>query len=176
MLKGILAIAGQPGLFKLISQSKSGIIVESLENGKRVPIASSTKVSSLEDIAIYTYDEEIPLAAVFAGFISHTKKAATPVGKKSSDAELRSYFETVLPNYDKERVYVSDIKKVISWYNLLLEKGLLDGIEKALAELESAVKAEAEKQEEEAKVAEEPAEKAPAKKRTTKKKEEKASE
>lgn len=125
MLKGILAISGQPGLFKLIAESKNNIIVESLETGKRMPAYSTTKISALEDIAIYTDTEDISLKDVFKAI--HDKEAGgKSISHKSSGNELKKYFGEVLPDYDRERVYVSDIKKVILWYNILHDKDLLD--------------------------------------------------
>lgn len=119
MLEGILAIAGQPGLFKLISQAKNNVIVESLETGKRMPVYTATKVSALEDIAIYTYSEEIPLAEVFSNIAKKENLGECPMNKKTPNADLKAYFSEILPEFDEERVYVSDIKKVFSWYNLL---------------------------------------------------------
>lgn len=130
MFQGILSISGQPGLFKLISQSKNGIIVEGIESKKRIPIYSSAKVSSLEDIAIYTYGEEVPLVDVFEKMAKMENFEPCSVTKKASSQELKDYLEDVLPEYDKERVYVSDIKKLISWYNILQKNELLKFEEK----------------------------------------------
>ena len=123
-LKEILAISGKGGLFKYISQARNGIIVESFEDKKRQIIHSSTKVSALEDIAIYTENDELPLADVLKKIFEKEegKEALSP---KSSSDELKSYFESVLEDYDKDRVYVSDIKKIINWYNLLVKYDLL---------------------------------------------------
>ena len=125
MLKGILAISGQSGLFKLVAESKNNIIVESLETKKRIPVYSSTKVSALEDIAIYTETGDVPLKEIFKS-ISDRENGGSAISHKSSGNELKTYFEEVVPEYDKDRVYVSDIKKVILWYNTLLEKEMLD--------------------------------------------------
>lgn len=125
MLKGILAISGQPGLFKVLSEVKSGVIVESLISGKKQTVFASSKMSTLEDIAIYTTSEDFPLKEVFRK-IFDLEKGGQSCHPNTKPEELKQYFETVLPDFDKERVYVSDIKKVISWYNLLQEKGLLD--------------------------------------------------
>ena len=125
MLKGILAISGQPGLFKLLAESKNNIIVESLETGKRMPAYSTTKISALEDIAIYSDTEDVPLKEVLKA-IYEKEDGEKSISHKSSGNELKNYFEEVLPNYDRERVYVSDIKKVILWYNILQEKEMLD--------------------------------------------------
>lgn len=125
MLKGILAISGQPGLFKLIAESKNNIIVESMETGKRMPAYSTTKISALEDIAIYTDTDDIPLKDVFKA-IHEKEDGGKSISHKSSGKELKEYFGEVLPDYDRERVYTSDIKKVILWYNILHDKDLLD--------------------------------------------------
>ena len=122
MLKGILAISGKPGLFKLITNAKNSIIVESLLDGKRMPAYATSKISSLEDISIYTIDDDVKLADVF---ISIFEKDVKVNPKKASSDELKKTFKEVLPDYDDERVYVSDIKKVFTWFNLLKEKGII---------------------------------------------------
>ena len=121
MLKDILSISGKSGLYKLVSQATKGIIVESLETKQRIMIDQHYKVSSLNDIAIYTENEEAPLKDVFIKIhqFENGKKASIKV--KSSANDLKAYFEKTLPQYDRDRVYVSDIKKVIKWYNLLKE-------------------------------------------------------
>lgn len=124
MLKGILAISGQAGLFKLIAESKNNIIVESLETGKRMPTYSTSKISALEDIAIYTDTEDVPLKDVFKT-ISEKEDGGEAISHKSSADKLKAYFGAVLPDYDRDRVYVSDIKKVLLWYNILREKEML---------------------------------------------------
>ncbi len=131
MLKDILSISGQSGLFKLVAQSSRSIIVESLETGKKIPVYFSSKVSALEDIAIYTEDEEVPLAEIFEKIYKMENKGQTSISSKSTNEEIKDYFGDVLPNYDKERVYVSDMKKVLNWYNILCAKGLLNFEEKA---------------------------------------------
>ena len=125
MLKGILAVSGQSGLFKMVAESKNNIIIESLDTGKRLPVHSTSKVSALEDIAIYTLEGDVPLKDIFKAISDHEKGMAS-LSHKSSANELKAYFEKVVPEYDKDRVYVSDIKKVIQWYNVLQEKGMLD--------------------------------------------------
>lgn len=125
MLKGILAISGHSGLFKLVSEGKNSIIVESLDTGKRMPVYSTAKVSALEDIAIYTYEGDTPLKEVFKS-ISEKENGGPAISHKASGPELKAYFEAVLPEYDKDRVYVSDIKKVVLWYNTLQAKDMLD--------------------------------------------------
>ncbi len=123
MLKQILSISGKPGLYKLVSYGKNIIIVESLSDKKRIPAYSYNKIISLGDIAIYTTEEEVPLANVFETIyeISGGKPVDKAVAKNSSS--LHEFFDKVLPNYDRDRVYDTDIKKVISWYNLLVEAG-----------------------------------------------------
>jgi len=125
MLKGILAISGQPGLFKVVSEGKNNIIVESLLNGKKMPAFASSKISSLEDIAIYTSQEDVPLKDVFKN-IMEKEDGGKAISHKASTEELTNYFAEVLPDYDRDQVYISDIRKVIQWYNLLQEKELLN--------------------------------------------------
>jgi hypothetical protein len=122
MLKGILAISGKPGLFKLITNAKNSIIVESLLDGKRMPAYTSSKISSLEDISIFTLDGDVKLADVFAAIFEKDLKVEP---KKASSNELKNAFKEALPDYDEERVYVSDIKKVFSWYYILKEKEII---------------------------------------------------
>jgi hypothetical protein len=124
-LKDILAISGKGGLFKFISQGRNGIIVESFEDHKRTVVHSSAKVSALEDIAIFTASEEIPLGDVFKKL--YDKEGGKPtISHKSSPDELKTLLESILPEYDRERVYVSDMKKLVHWYNLLLSLNLLN--------------------------------------------------
>ena len=125
MLKGILSISGHSGLFRLVAESKNNIIVESLETSKRMPVYSTVKVSALEDIAIYTESGDLPLKDVLKA-IYDKEDGGNAISPKSSANELKKYFEIVVPEFDKERVYVSDIKKVLLWYNSLNEMNLLD--------------------------------------------------
>jgi len=125
MLKGILSISGQSGLFKMVAESKNNIIVESLETLKRLPVHSTSKVSALEDIAIYTENGDVPLKDILKA-ISDKENGGPTISSKASANELKVYFEKVVPEYDKDRVYVSDIKKVLLWYNTLQSKNLLD--------------------------------------------------
>lgn len=125
MLKGILSISGQPGLFKVISEAKNSVIVESLVTGKRMPAYSTSKISALEDIAVFTQTEEISLKEVFKS-IAKLSEEGKVFDVKASGDELKTYFEEILPEYDRDRVYASDMKKIISWYILLQEKELLD--------------------------------------------------
>jgi hypothetical protein len=124
MLKDILSISGQPGLFKMISKGNNSLIVESLLNGKRMPAYSSSKVISLEDIAIFTTEGEVPLKGVLKK-IAEKENFQKTIDHKSSSNDLKKFMKEILPDYDEERVYVSDIKKLAQWYNLLQEKNLL---------------------------------------------------
>jgi len=139
-LKGIMAISGFPGLYKMVSQAKSSIIVESLNDGKRMPAFNSYKISSLEDIAIFTDTKEVPLTEVFQKLLDKFENKPA-IDSKSSNNELVKLFSEILPEYDKEKVYVSDIKKVITWYNTLVQKDLLKN-EPEKTETEEAVKEE----------------------------------
>ena len=124
MLKKILSVSGKPGLYKLVSTSKTITLVESLIDGKRFPIYPQEKIVSLGEIAIYTSEDEVPLKDVFVKIKENENGGKISDDKKSSNAELFSYFGTVLPTYDKEKVYASDIKKIVNWYNLLIENDI----------------------------------------------------
>lgn len=125
MLKEILSISGKPGLQKLISNSSNAIIVESLIDGKRFPAYSNSKIIALEDISIYTEKEDMPLKEVFKRI--YTKENGQPaLSHKESSEKIIAYFNEIVPEYDKDRVYTSDMKKIIQWYNLLTEKGMLN--------------------------------------------------
>ena len=124
-LSKILAISGKRGLFKMLTQTKNGLVVESLLDGKKLTAFSHERISTLEEISIYTDDEDMPLKDVLkAIFEKQEGKAA--LSHKSGNEELKAFFEKAVPNYDKENVYVSDIKKVVNWYNLLVEKEMLN--------------------------------------------------
>ena len=124
-ISGIISIAGKPGLYKIVAQSKGGVIVESIIDGKRFPANASSKISSLEDISMYTYEDDEPLANILKSV--YTKEGgAQCISPKSSEQELAAYFREVLPSYDEERIYKSDIKKLFTWYNLLQSKGFLE--------------------------------------------------
>ncbi|MDG1397247.1 MAG: DUF5606 domain-containing protein [Polaribacter sp.] len=118
----IISVTGKPGLFQVISQSKNAIIAESLTDKKRLAINATQNVSLLENIAIYTYEEDMPLLNVFKA-ISEKTEGKKALSHKESGNKLTSFFTEVLPNYDDERVYTSNIKKVIQWFNLLIESG-----------------------------------------------------
>lgn len=125
-LSKILSVSGRPGLYKMLSQTKNGFIVESLQDGKRFPVFSHIRVSSLEEISIYsTSEEDIPLKDIFRKMYEHLD-GKEAIDSKSSDKEIIAFFEEIVPEYDKEQVYLSDMKKVLSWYNQLLEKDMLD--------------------------------------------------
>ena len=123
-LQGIISISGRPGLFKIVTQGKSNVIVESLIDKKRFPAFASEKISSIEDISIFTYEEDVKLTDVFSTILSQND-GKEAINHKVEEAVLRKTFEGVLPNYDIDRVYLSDIRKVFQWYNLLLKEGLL---------------------------------------------------
>lgn len=122
MLKGILAISGQPGLFKMVTEAKNSIIVESLLTGKRIPAYSTSKISALADISVFTETGEIQLKELF----KRIQESGKEISPKVSPAEIKTIFEEVIPEYDKSRVYASDMKKIIQWYQLLDEKDLLN--------------------------------------------------
>jgi hypothetical protein len=123
-LKDILSISGEPGLFKFVAQGRNAIIVEHLETKKRKTAQGSAKVSSLEDISIFTEKEDVPLGKIF-DLIFEKEKGEQAIDSKSDAGKLKSYFEVVLPEYDKDRVYVSDMKKVVTWYNILQKLSML---------------------------------------------------
>nr|WP_299033541.1 DUF5606 domain-containing protein [uncultured Tenacibaculum sp.] len=114
----IIAVTGKPGLYEILSQTKTGVIVKSIVDGKRFPITATHNVSLLENIAIYTYEEEVPLAQVFKN-IADKEDGKDAISHKESANKLTEYFGEVLPGFDEERVYTSNIKKVIQWYNIL---------------------------------------------------------
>jgi hypothetical protein len=123
-LTGIIAISGQPGLFKIVAQSKNGIIVEGLSDKKRVNVYSSTKVSTLSDISMFTTGDDKPLTEIMTA-IYEKEKGGPAVDHKADDKTVEKYFSEILPEYDKERVYVSNMRKLITWYNTLQVSGNL---------------------------------------------------
>lgn len=125
-LSKILAISGRPGLYHLESQTRTGFLATSLLDGKRISVGIRDNVSLLSEIAIYTLETEVPLSDVFKAIKEKENNGKTSVSHKDNGSSLEEYFFNVLPNYDENRVYTSDIKKVIQWYNLLLEKGFLE--------------------------------------------------
>lgn len=124
MLKEILSISGKPGLYKLVSNSSNAIIVESIIDGKRFPAYSNSKIISLEDISIYTEDEDMPLKNIMKRMFDKANGAAI-LNHKEDTKKILTYFEDVVPEYDKDRVYISDMRKIVQWYNLLVGKQLL---------------------------------------------------
>jgi hypothetical protein len=145
-LQGIISISGRPGLFKIVTQGKSNVIVESLIDKKRFPAFASEKISSIEDISIFTYEEDVKLTDVFSTLLSQNDGKES-INHKVEESVLRSTFTSVLSNYDIDRVYLSDIRKVFQWYNLLLKEGLLklEVIEEAEAASEGKIEKETKK-------------------------------
>ncbi|WP_289063165.1 DUF5606 domain-containing protein [uncultured Zobellia sp.] len=125
-LDKILSIGGKPGLYKLVTQTRTGFVAESLIDQKRITVGMRSNVSILSEIAIYTLDEELPLRDVFLKIQVKEKGEKTSVPHKAEKIKLEEYFFEILPNYDEDRVYASDIKKVIQWYNILHENGITD--------------------------------------------------
>ncbi len=125
-LKEIMAVSGYPGLYKFVSQGRSGIIVESLVDKKRTNVPASAKVSSMGDIAVFTNAEDVPLHRVLQAIKDKHSAGASINPKQTSDEDLKKYFAEILPDYDRDRVYMSDIKKIISWYNILQQNDILD--------------------------------------------------
>jgi hypothetical protein len=124
-LTKILSITGKPGLYQMIAQTKTGMVVESLEDGKRFTAFAHQRISSLEEISIFTYGEDMPLKEVFKKMQERLQDAPAP-DPKGSDAELTEFFGDMVEDYDQERVYPSHIRKILSWYQLLTEKGMLE--------------------------------------------------
>ena len=124
MLSKILSITGRPGLYKLISTNKNLNIVESLADGKRIPVYPQEKVVALSDVSIYTTDGDAPLRDVLRNIKEKEQGQKVALGNKSTGSELLTYLEGVLPDYSRESVYASDVKKMISWYNILMENGI----------------------------------------------------
>ena len=159
-LEKILAVSGKPGLYVLKVQTRTGFVAESLTDGKKITVSLKSNVSLLSEISIYTYDGEKPLTEVMQ-LIAKKEKNGPAISHKEDNATLSAYFKEILPDFDEERVYPSDIKKVLNWYNTLQEKGLVTDLAPAPAETA-----------EKAPVAEEKPKKAPAAKKTKVKKEE----
>ena len=128
MLSTVLSVAGKPGLYKLVSSGRNMLIVEAIDSThKRLPIHGVDKVVSLGDIAMFTDDEEVPLWQVLDNVKAKCEGAACAIDhKKASNDELADFFAEVLPNYDRDRVYMSHVRKLIQWYNILVEAGLTD--------------------------------------------------
>ncbi|RKR08345.1 hypothetical protein C8C83_5583 [Flavobacterium sp. 90] len=159
-LEKILAISGKPGLYVLKVQTRTGFVAESLLDGKKITVNLKSNVSLLSEISIYTHDGEKPLTEVMQRIATKENKGQA-ISHKEDNATLAAYFKEILPDYDEERVYPSDIKKVLNWYNTLEAKGLVTDAAPAAAEVT-----------EEVPVAEEKPKKAPAAKKAKAKKEE----
>ncbi|RNA61361.1 hypothetical protein D1631_05145 [Chryseobacterium nematophagum] len=124
LLEKIISISGKPGLYKLVSQLRNGFIIEDVTTKKKVSIGNSSQVSLLDNIAMFTLDKEVPLFEVFEN-IAKNNDYKEAIAHKSNDAELKEFMSTSLPNYDTERVYTSDIKKLAQWYNILQKAGYI---------------------------------------------------
>lgn len=124
MLKTILSISGKPGLYKLVSNSKNMVIVESLVDNKKLPIHARDKVVSLGDISIYTETDDVPLRDIFVSIKNKENGNKASINPNAKPEELKKYFQEVLPDFDKDRVYPTDIKKMIAWYNIINEAGI----------------------------------------------------
>ncbi|MGZ5209697.1 MAG: DUF5606 family protein [Kaistella sp.] len=140
-LEKIISISGKPGLFKLISQLKNGFIIEDVVSKKKVSIGNTSQVSLLDNIAMVTFDKEVPLFEVFENVAKNNDYKET-ISHKSTDAELRAFMTESLPDYDTERVYVSDIKKLAQWYNILNKAGYITPDSFVKAEVPSEEKTE----------------------------------
>lgn len=143
MLKKILSIAGKPGLYRLVSQGKNMLIVENIATKRRQPAYASDKVVSLGDIAIYTTDEDTPLTDVLEKVKEANNGKEVDVKALGNDAKVRDYFKTILPDYDEDRVYTTDIRKLFSWYNQLIAAGVTEFKNNEIAEDQAAEAAEA---------------------------------
>lgn len=142
-LEKILAISGKPGLYVLKVQTRTGFVAESLADGKKITVNLKSNVSLLSEISVYTYDGEKPLKEVMSN-IAEKENNGAAISHKEDNAALTAYFKEVLPTYDEERVYASDIKKILNWYNTLQAKGLIETetvaeevVEAAVAETEA---------------------------------------
>ncbi len=166
-LTGIIAISGRAGLYKVVAQGKNNLIVESLEDKKRFPAYASDRISALEDISIYAYDEDVALKVIFDSIYSKENAGMAPSHKEDKNV-LENYLLEILPNYDQERVYISDIKKLFQWYNLLHKAGELNKAEEVKDTATETVETTEKEATPEAKEKKAPAKKAPAKKTTEK--------
>ena len=137
-LSKILSIGGKTGLFKVVSQAKNAVIVESLNDQKRFPAFGHEKISSLEEISVFTTGEDISLKDVFQAFFKKLE-GKPAIDPKSDNNALKKFFLEMVPEFDQERVYVSDIRKMVSWYNVLVEHQLLDFTEKTEATEEGVI-------------------------------------
>jgi len=151
-LTGIISISGQPGLYKIVAQSKNGIIVESLSDKKRLNVYASTKVSTLSDISMFTTGDDRPIEEIMTS-VFEKEKGGAAIDNKADDKAIEKYFSEVLPEYDKDRVYVSNMRKLLTWYNALQSTGSLKEKEEAKeGEEKTPAKSAAVKAEEKAKL------------------------
>ena len=125
-LDKILSIGGKPGLYKLLTQTRTGFVAESLLDKRKISVGMHSNVSLLSEIAIYTLEKELPLREVFTKIKEKENGGKTSVGHKENKLKLEEYFFELIPDYDEDRVYASDIKKVIQWYNLLHDNGITE--------------------------------------------------
>ena len=132
-LKGIISISGKPGLYKVAAQGRNNIIVQALGEKRKFPIFSTDKVSALEDISIYTYDEDVPLVDVYQKLADFEDYQPT-INHKESGSKLREKIEAFLPEYDEDRVYDSDLKKLFQWYNILVKENVISKSESSAEE------------------------------------------
>ncbi len=128
-LEKVLSISGKPGLYELKLQTRSGFVAESLSDGKKISVSLKNNVSLLSEISMYTYTEEKPLAEIMRTIAIKENEGPTAVSHKEDTAKLIAYFKEILPDYDADRVYASDIKKVLNWYGILQAKGMVSKIE-----------------------------------------------
>jgi len=128
-LDKILSISGKPGLYKIVAQTRSGFIAESLIDKKKLSVSIHNNISVLSEIAVYTLTEELPLREVLKKIRDKESAQQTSISHKESKDKLEEYFFEVLPDYDEDRVYASDIKKIVQWYNLLQKHDMLDALE-----------------------------------------------
>jgi hypothetical protein len=125
-IKDFIAISGQPGLYKMVSQGKSMLIAENLETGQRIPVHTSSHVSSMEEISVFTEKEEKPLKEIFSEIYQKEEGATILDPKKSTNDQIKDYFASAVPTYDRKKVYVSDMRKIFTWYNILVTSGNID--------------------------------------------------
>lgn len=144
MLKNVLSISGRPGLYRLVNRGKNMLIVESIATKKRMPAYAHDKIISLGDITMYTIDDDVPLGTVLENVKSKNNAQIIDIKAIGNDAAVREYFAEILPDFDREKVYTSDIKKLFTWYNQLIEAGIMDFADKD--EVESDVESAPEKE------------------------------
>ena len=136
-LEKVLSISGKPGLYELKLQTRSGFVAESLSDGKKISVSLKNNVSLLSEISMYTYKEEKPLAEIMRTIAIKENEGPTAVSHKEDTAKLIAYFKEILPDYDADRVYASDIKKVLNWYGILQAKGMVSKIEPSVDKIEN---------------------------------------